>query len=43
MELLCIICVDKQGKETKYNKATVLGNTNDGDGGPDKILIELSN
>lgn len=43
MELLSIICVDKNGKETKYNKATVLGNTNDGTGGPDKILIELSN
>ena len=43
LDILCIILVDKNGKEKKYNKATVVGNTNDGDGGPDKICIELSN
>lgn len=43
LDILSIILVDKNGKEKKYNKATVVGNTNDGDGGPDKICIELSN
>ena len=43
LEILSIILVDKNGKEKKYNKATVVGNTNDGNGGPDKICIELSN
>ena len=43
LKVLKVILVSKEGKETKYHKATVLGNTNDGTGGPDKIRIELSN